>query len=122
MMAELRTSVPWPTDPWITAKTRFLEGLPDDQKNVLEQTSLEDLFYHASAERKGYEANSKLWSLQRRLAPFLDAVQDYSKAMDVFANSSEILCPLWGSVRIVLHVGPLCLIRELCPTQSCVIE
>lgn len=36
---------------------------------------------------------------------FHDAVEDYSKAMDVFANSSAILCPLWGSVRILLHVS-----------------
>jgi hypothetical protein len=103
-MAQLRTNIPWPTDPWVAAKARFLEGLPDDQKTTLENTSLEDLFYRASAGKKNYEVNSKLLSIQRKLAPFIDAVEDYSKAMDVFANSSAILCPLWGSVRVVLHV------------------
>lgn len=104
-MAQIHTNIPWPTEPWAAAKARFLEGLPDDQQSLLEKTSLEDLFYQASVGRKGYEADSKLWSMQRKLGPFIDAIEDYSKAMDVFSNSSTILCPLWGSVRIVLHVG-----------------
>jgi hypothetical protein len=109
-MADHGTSIPWPTEPWEAAKARFLEGLPEDQKTILENSSLEDLFYQAGAGAKGYEADSKLWSMQRKLAPFIDAVEDYSKAMDVFANSSTILCPLWGSVRILLHVSHIDLI------------
>jgi hypothetical protein len=38
------------------------------------------------------------------LKRFVAGVEIYGKALDVFANSSEFLCPVWGGVRIVLSV------------------
>jgi hypothetical protein len=38
------------------------------------------------------------------LLPFIAGIEQYGQAMDVFANSNDLLCPIWGSIRIVIHV------------------
>lgn len=37
------------------------------------------------------------------MQPLISAVDDYSKAMDTFANTSSFyLAPIWGSIRVIL--------------------
>jgi hypothetical protein len=36
----------------------------------------------------------------------VDAIDDYGKALDVYSNTyGLVMSPLWGSLRIVLHVS-----------------
>jgi len=50
----------------------------------------------------------------------VDTIEDFSKAMDVFANTAPLfLGPIWGSVRVVLqvsdtHVNIVESLQELC--------
>lgn len=45
--------------------------------------------------------------MQERITSFVDGIEDYGKALDVFANTSSlIMCPLWGSIRVVIQVSP----------------
>ena len=104
-MAELRTTLRIPTEPWEAAKRQFLEELGEEDKAIFENATLENIFYKASAAQKVHAKHSKLWAMQEKIQPLLEGIEDYGKALDLFANaSSALLCPLWGSVRVVLHV------------------
>jgi hypothetical protein len=105
-MALVKTNIPVSTRPWDTAKTRFLEGLSESEQSMFGSATLENLFYQSSGTFERYKVDSKLWKFQVKIQPLLDAVEEYGTAMDVYANaSSMILCPLWGSLRVVIHVS-----------------
>jgi hypothetical protein len=98
-----------PTDAWARARDRYLEDLTEDEKNIFINASLENLFYSASAAQKVHQAKSTTRHLATKLQPFVDAIEQYGRALDVYASmSSLILCPLWGSVRVLLHVESTC--------------
>ena len=43
----------------------------------------------------------------RKLQPIVRAIEHYAQAVDVYSNAYPIvLSPLWGSIRVVLHVNP----------------
>ena len=94
-------------DPWLLARDRYLEDLSDDEKALFENATIENIFYSASAAQKRHEADSKTRLAVRKLKPFIAALEQYGKALDIYANaSSSIMCPLWGSIRVVLQVCP----------------
>lgn len=105
-MSSIRTSLPIPTQPWEAAKSRFLDGLSPEETKRFNDATLENLFYDASAAQKKHAHNSKTWLRQERLSSLVDAIDDYGKALDVFANTyGLILSPIWGSLRVILHVS-----------------
>ncbi|KAF2097104.1 hypothetical protein NA57DRAFT_77359 [Rhizodiscina lignyota] len=105
-MADIRTSISIPTRPWEAARARFIEGLSDEQKQQFENATAENVFYSASVAFSGHERGSKTRALQKRLAPFTTALEEYGKAMDVLTNAASMyLCPLWGSLRVVLQLA-----------------
>lgn len=106
-MSTIRTSLPIPTQPWEAARAKFLEGLSPQEIQRFKDATPENLFYDASAVQKRHADNSKTWLFQERLSSLTDAINDYGKALDVYANANGlILSPIWGSVRVVLHVSP----------------
>lgn len=99
-------STPFLTQPWETAKARFLQNLPVEEVQIFEHATAENLFYGASVAQKSYASNSRTWMMQERLASLSDAILDYGKALDVYPNASGlVLSPLWGSLRVILHVS-----------------
>lgn len=105
-MSDIRTALQFPTQPWEAAKTRFLQGLSEDEIKLFKEAGPENLFYGASALVKDHVSGSRTWRLQERLASFADALDDYGKALDVVVNTSPlILSPLWGSLRVLIHVS-----------------
>jgi hypothetical protein len=105
-MALAQTTLPVSTRPWETAKSRFLEGLTESERSMFGSATLENIFYQSSGTFERYKVDSKLWKFQVKVQPLLDAVEEYGSAMDVYANaSSMILCPIWGSIRVVVHVS-----------------
>lgn len=93
-----------PTNPWLLARDRYMEDLNDEEKEVFATASLENLFHSASAAQKEHEENSRSRALSRRLEPFVAAISQYGKALDVYSNSASVICPVWGSIRVLLHV------------------
>jgi hypothetical protein len=97
-----------PLDPWQLAKDRYLEDLNDEEKalfNGASSASVEAFFYSASAAQKLHQSESKVRAMAAKLKPLTDAVEEYGRAIDVLANSSSlVLCPIWGSIRVVLQV------------------
>jgi hypothetical protein len=106
-MTDIRTSLPIPTQPWEAAKERLREGLLPHEQSLYSSATLENLFYDASSSQKTHARGSRIWRLQERLAPLVESLEEYGKAMDVFVNTYPlILSPLWGSLRLVLLVSP----------------
>jgi hypothetical protein len=107
---DIPTELSVPTEPWEAAKARFLEELSDQEKYHFKEAktdnlSIEHIFYSASAAHALYKNDSKLAAASKKLRPLVETLEDFSKAMDVFANTSPLfICPIWGSVRVVLQV------------------
>ena len=92
-------------DPWLLARERYLEDLADEEKRLFSEATLENLFYAASATQKRHEACNRPRALLRKIQPLVDTLDQYGKALDVFSNvSPTIMCSLWGSIRVLLHV------------------
>jgi len=95
-----------PISAWEAAQNRFLEGLSDNEKQLFETATPENLYSSANSLHGKYIADSRLRAIQQKLQPLVDCVEDYGKALDVFANASSLLlCPLWGSLRVLIHTA-----------------
>ena len=104
-MKTITTSISIPTEPWETAKLRFTADLSPEDQALFASATAENLFYKASVAFKKHEKD-RIRKAQQKLKPLLDSIEGYGKALDTFAQiSPSILCPLWGSVRVVLQVG-----------------
>ena len=73
---------------------------------MFNKASIEEILYDASAAEKRHGASSKSRALSRKLEPLVSAIDQYGQALDVYANACPLaLSPLWGSIRVVLHVS-----------------
>ena len=92
-------------DAWIRARDRYAEDLTAEERAMFNAATIETVFYGASAAEKKHAASSKTRDLMSKLDPFITAIEQYGKAIDVYSNAYPlVLSPLWGSVRVVLHV------------------
>jgi len=93
------------TDPWLVAHDRYLEGLTEHEKMLFSSATLENLFDSANDVHEHHRSSSRCRAFWMKIQPLVDAIEDYGKALDVYANASSlILCSLWGSIRVLLHV------------------
>jgi hypothetical protein len=107
-MALIRTTVPFPTQPWEAARDRFLEGLSPEEAQIFKGATLENIFYAASASQKRHAKGSRAWAVQERISSLVEGIEDHGKALDVYSNAySLVLSPLWGSIRVVHIVSSL---------------
>jgi len=105
-MSNIRTSLPIPTQPWEAATAKFLEGLSAEEVTRFRTGTIENLFYGTSVVQRKHAQESRVWPLQQRMSSLVDAIDDYGKALDVYANTyGLILSPIWGSIRVLLHVS-----------------
>ena len=118
-VGRLRTELPFPTRPWEAARERFLEGLSDEDKQTFKEASPNNIFYTASAAFQRHASGSRSWVMQQKATSLVEAISDYGKALDVYANASSlILCPLWGSIRVLIHVGQFHLVKGILVCQD----
>ena len=103
-----RESLP-SVDAWTRARERYTQDLSDQEQKLYAEATAESIFYDASAAEKTHRAGSSArYFATEKLRPLADAIEAYGKAIDVYANTySLVLCPLWGSIRVVLHVSTL---------------
>jgi hypothetical protein len=95
-----------PITSWEIAQARFIEDLPEEEKVIFQEATLENLFKATSAAYKKYIEESKLQAFSKKIQPLLENIEAFGHAMDVFANASSlIISPLWGSIRVVLHAS-----------------
>ena len=94
-------------DAWTRARERFIEDLSLEEKELYSKATANSVFYGASAAEKAHKANSSSRRFAtEKLRPLVGAIVEYGTALDVYANAYPlVLSPLWGSIRVVLHVG-----------------
>ena len=74
-------------------------------QRVFSRASPEAILYDASAAEKAHRATSATREVVKKLQPFIEAVEQYGAALDVYSNIYPLVMgPIWGSVRVVLHV------------------
>lgn len=92
-------------DAWTRARNRFVEDLTDEEQRVFFQASPETILYDASAAEKIHQTKSTTRGVLTKIQPFVEAVVQYGQALDAYSNIYPLVMgPLWGSVRVVLHV------------------
>jgi hypothetical protein len=93
-------------DAWEEARALYMEDLTPDEQKAFADASLENIFHDASNAEKSHERASISRGLITKLKPLVEGISQYGQALDVFSNTSSlILCPLWGSIKILLHVS-----------------
>ena len=99
--------VPFKDDAWSIARDRYTEDLTEEEKQAFDTATLEKIYYDASVTEKTHRAGSSSRALfEAKIKPFLSAIEQYGEALDIYSNScSLIICPLWGSIRVVLQIA-----------------
>lgn len=93
-------------DAWTRARDRYVEDLSREERALYEAASPESIFYDASAAEKIHTSSSSGVNMADKLGPLIAAIEQYGKALDVYVNAYPlVLSPLWGSLRIVLHLA-----------------
>ena len=85
----------------------FFQNLSPDEKELFKATTLaEHILDEVRIADKAHKEKSYGRKVSQALKPFLAGINQYGQALDVISNaSSAVLSPLWGGVRIILHVG-----------------
>ncbi|KAL9013111.1 MAG: hypothetical protein Q9173_002171 [Seirophora scorigena] len=93
-------------DAWTRARDRYVEDLSKEEVALYQAASPESIFYDASAAEKIHTSSSRGVKVADKLRPLIAAIEQYGKALDIYANAYPlVLSPLWGSIRIVLHLA-----------------
>lgn len=87
-------------------KFKSKSGLTLKELEDMEMTTLPDLQKALDAMQKKQQASRSMKHL-RRLQPFLDAMKQYSKVVDVFANTSDFVAFVW------VHISSRCRLATL---------
>jgi hypothetical protein len=88
-----------------TYATTFSESLSSQEKDLYDASKVASALLDEITDVDAqHSKTSGLRSWSQKLGPFIAAIEQYGKCIDVFANASDLLCPIWGSLRVVLHV------------------
>lgn len=71
-------------------------GLLPQELEVMKMTSLADLQRTLDITQRRQQG-TKTMRFLKRLQPFLDTMEQYSKVMNIFANTHEIVAFIWAS-------------------------
>ena len=104
-----RSDLGVPEEPWGVAAEGFLEDLEEEERERFYKATLSNLFPSIDAAHHSTHNNEIRWqAASRRLNTFLSGIEDFAKAIGLFEHAiSTIISPIWGSVRVVLHVSLL---------------
>ncbi|KAL9611237.1 MAG: hypothetical protein Q9167_004120 [Letrouitia subvulpina] len=85
----------------------FFNTLSPNEKELFKATIVaEQLLEEVQVAEKDHKDKSISRKAAQALKPFLAGINQYGMALDVISNgSSLVLCPLWGGVRIILHLA-----------------
>jgi hypothetical protein len=83
--------------------------LDEEEQKIFATASLENLFHSASLAQRDHEEQSRARAISKKLGPLVSAIGQYGEALDVYSNTFSLaMAPLWGSIRVLLHVGSHC--------------
>lgn len=77
------------------------------EKQLVNTASLEEILADVKRTEEKHGEGSKSRKLSRRLRPVISGIEQYGKAVDILTGAAQgVLSPLWGGIRILLHVSP----------------
>ncbi|KAL9627542.1 MAG: hypothetical protein Q9204_006493, partial [Flavoplaca sp. TL-2023a] len=87
--------------------TCFLQTLSPNEKELFKATTITELLLEeVKAAEKIHKDKSISSKVSQALKPLVQGVEQYGAALDVISNaSSQFLCPVWGSMRVILHLA-----------------
>ena len=101
MASQVQTS-----DAWIRARDRYVQDLNEEEQQKYFKASPESLLDDSSSAEKFHGTNSTTRRVMEKLQPFVAAIVQYGDAIDVYSSTYSLaLGPIWGSVKVLLHVG-----------------
>ena len=85
----------------------FIKDLTPDEKRLLGAANLSDAILQDAVELdRRHKGKSSGRKAAQKLKPLVDGINQYGAALDVLSNSSSLfLCPIWGSMRVILHLA-----------------
>lgn len=106
MDSELNNPIPF-KNAWATARDRYIEDLTEEEQQSFNKATLESIYCDALAAEEIHRASSTSRAFfEDKIRPLVAAIEQYGNALDIYSNSySLVLCPLWGSVRVVLQLA-----------------
>lgn len=89
------------------ARDFFVARLSPKERILVESaTDPDSLLEEVKAVAQNHQDQSFIRKLILHMKPFVHGVEQYGKALDILTNAKpEILSPLWGGARILLHVS-----------------
>lgn len=94
------------SEAWRRARDRYIEDLDDEEQQRYFKASPKSLLDDASAAETSHDINSTTRRVMEKLQPFVTAIEQYGEAIDVFSSTYSLaLGPIWGSIKVLLHVG-----------------
>ncbi|KAG7006857.1 hypothetical protein G7Y79_00012g031930 [Physcia stellaris] len=97
-------------DAWTRARDRFTEDLDEEEKRLYFTATPETLLYEISAKEKIHGEQSKSRHLISSIQPFIDSIDHFGKALDVFTNTYPLLAHDAGHyfddvVNMIVKIG-----------------
>lgn len=82
-----------------------MEDLNEEERALFKDASVETLFYSTNVAQKNHEKNSKSRAVSTKLEPLVAAISQFGSALDVYSSTYSLaMGPIWGSIRVLLHV------------------
>jgi hypothetical protein len=82
----------------------FKKRLKPDERASFSITTLGDL-QNAAKDLQERQRKSKTAQNLKRIEPFLQAMAQYKEIIEVFLNTSSLLCFVWGPMKFMLLVS-----------------
>lgn len=85
----------------------FVKDLIPEEMLLLGAPDLADAILQDAVELdKRHKSRSSGRKVAKKLKPLVDGINQYGTALDVLSNASSVfVCPIWGSMRVILHLA-----------------
>lgn len=93
-------------DPWQAAHDTYMKDLNAEEQALFATATLDNLLTSTEKAQKQHQDESKSRHILKKLQPLVDAIDQYGRALDIYASTCcWAMGPLWGSIRVLLHVN-----------------
>ena len=94
------------SDAWITARNQYVEDLNEEEQQMYFRSSPETLLDDARTAERSHSMNSTTRRVIDKLQPFIAAIEQYGEAINIYSSTYSLaLGPIWGSIKVLLHVS-----------------
>jgi hypothetical protein len=102
-----------PKDMFDNVLKEFKERVREEELQKLKTTNIGALKKELKKIQDEQKKSKSLRNL-RRIQCFVEAVQQLLQVIDLFLNTSEIACLVWGPVKFLLQVLTFCVFPSFC--------